>query len=52
VQLTCEFCWPLPVLMLFVNAAAARLVMKKTRAMINSKKSTSRDLLLVVLMSR
>lgn len=37
-------------LMLFVNAAATKLVMKKTRAMTTSRKSTSRDLLLVALM--
>lgn len=47
-QLTC---WLLPVLTLFVNAAATKLVMKKTSAMTTSKKSTSRDLLLVALIT-
>jgi hypothetical protein len=50
VQVTCKVDpWSL-LLTLFVNAAAAKLVMKKTRAMTTSRKSTSRDLLLVALM--
>jgi len=40
-------CWLL--LTLFVNAAATKLVMKKTSAMTTNRKSTSRDLLLVAL---
>lgn len=49
-QLTCELaCWLLLVFTLFVNAAATKLVIKKTSAMITNKKSTNRDLLLVAL---
>jgi hypothetical protein len=38
-------------LTLFVKAAATKLVMKKTSAMTTNKKSTSRDLLLVALIT-
>lgn len=51
-QLICEAaCWVPPVLALFVNAAATKLVMKKTSAMTTNRKSTSRDLLLVALIA-
>jgi hypothetical protein len=50
VHVACEItCWLLLVA-LFVNAAATKLVMKKTRAMTTSRKSNIRDLLLVALM--
>ena len=49
-QVTCELPW-LPVLTLFVNVAATKVVMKKTSAMTTSRKSTSRDLLLIALIA-
>ena len=47
-QVTCELPW-LPVLTLFVNVAATKVVMKKTSAMTTSRKSTSRDLLIALI---